>query len=75
MNDKTVYLSDVLDILESMEKEADKQGNYRGYIVLMDATERIQKLPEAKGHKYWKKELLRNENYGNSNQCKQLHYP
>ena len=51
MNDKTVYLSDVLGILESLEKEADKQGNYRGYIVLMDATERIQKLPEARKDK------------------------
>ena len=48
MNDKTVYLSDVLNILESLEKEADKQGNYKGYIVLMDAAERIQKLPEAR---------------------------
>ena len=47
MNDKTVYLSDVLDILESLEKEADRQGNAKGYIVLMDAAERIQKLPEA----------------------------
>ena len=51
MNDKRVYLSDVLDILESLEKEADKQGNYRGNIVLMDATERIQKLPEARKDK------------------------
>ena len=51
MNEKTVYLSDVLEILESLEKETDKQGNYRGYIVLMDAAERIQKLSEAKRHK------------------------
>lgn len=51
MNEKTVYLSDVLDILESMEKEADRENDAKGYIALMKVAEKIQKLPEAKGHK------------------------
>lgn len=47
---KTVYFNDVLQILEDLEKEADRQGNYKGYIVLMDAAARIQKLPTMEPH-------------------------
>lgn len=51
MNDKTVYLSDVLDILESLEKEADRQDDAKSYVALMNAADRIQKLPEARKEK------------------------
>lgn len=51
MNDKTVYLSDVLGILESLEKEADRENDAKGYIALMKVAEKIQKLTDTKGHK------------------------
>jgi len=51
MNDKTVYLSDVLDILESLEKEADRQDDAKSYVALMNAADRIQKLSEARKDK------------------------
>lgn len=54
--DKTVYLNDVLQILEDLEKEADRQGNYKGYIVLMDAAARVQELKNAEDSEMERKE-------------------
>lgn len=55
---KTVYLSEVIEILEYLEKEADRQGNYKGYIVLMDAAERIQKLKDTRDSEMERKEFV-----------------
>ena len=54
--DKTVYLNDILQILEDLEKEADRQGNYKGYIVLMDAAARVQELKNAEDSEMERKE-------------------
>lgn len=51
MNDKTVYLSEIWSILESLEREADRENDAKGYIALMKVAERIQKLPEARKDK------------------------
>ena len=54
--DKTVYLNDIHQILEDLEKEADRQGNYKGYIVLMDAAARVQELKNAEDSEMERKE-------------------
>lgn len=51
MKDKTVYLSEIWDILESLEREADRENDAKGYIALMKVAEKIQKLTDAKEHK------------------------
>lgn len=51
MKDKTVYLSEIWDILESLERDADRENDAKGYIALMKVAEKVQKLEGTKKDK------------------------